>query len=45
MMEANGLMIYLIVAYDFKNMVLLWTLAFQIVKQIWNLEKVAIGTY
>ena len=27
-------------ANDFKNMILLWTLAFQIVKQSWNQEKV-----
>ena len=28
-----GLIIYFIVEYDFKNMILAWTLAFQIVKQ------------
>ena len=37
--QVNGLMIYLIVAYDLKNMILLWALDFQIVKQSWNLEK------
>ena len=31
--QVNGLMIYLMVAYDFKNMILLWTLDFQFVKQ------------
>ena len=39
-MQVSDLMIYLIVAYDFKNMMLLWTLAFQMVKQSWNLEKI-----
>ena len=38
-MQVNELVIYLTVAYDLKNMILLWTLTFQIVKQSWNLEK------